>query len=1309
MQKVCLFSPELRSAPILQSARDVVAERHRRADGMFKNKIIAITLSFSLIFAGMPAVRADNFLAVPGVRESSRPYIEDVLADLPVPKVDKKLPKKSIYNIFALLCNNKITEPMYAYIIQASAGTYGRKLKFKDDWRFAYKKLTIELALNVLKRLRLVEGDDYPDPGHRKYFVPHRIRRRSHEIGNILRLFFNKRKTFDIELVDQLYEFVIRPLLEGEFMPDARMDFNIKPQAQTAFRHNSVVLPGFPPVYDGFVNSFIRQFMRGRKDKRAHIIKFKIETKNISEDGYEPKKFETFEIYARDENKWDDTLSSYDNPMEGVNKKLISPIENLIKARKKALVLEHTPDMFAHFNKKETIESVLDELRGLELAVVPGHCILDTWQNNGVVTYVNKEFDKKRMFIGSELIRKLSEEDLILLLIESARYAAKPYVLEYRDIKHDNNLLQRIAKITGDDEYADKKPREEKMPSDSVCKMLRLLEEKKDRVPLYPAGEESNVFDEKSKGLDLIDNALHRFYQLKGKGDEYAYEHIVEDMDRGIRDSRDPSSLGVAPQIGLERANKIADMLITYFYTLNKPANYQMNIFWLLNTKEPIDPGLMKKLVDISLHFIKGAKSFDDMDVYGAGMALKNLGGILENYHDVLDMPTIEKILTVCIKDANKHHVLGGSVVSNQTPAAISKLIGAQKYFSKKFMDFLIKEWNGCLKKADLEDCFKEIIESNVKLTEDQLKTIQNKLLEKIDKNEFSFANLQYWVSSLRYGAVDDLKILCTLGGLLKSKRRLVNEKEFLKNVVRIMKNKIKNCERGKNGFVVHYVSFIAGLLGGDRELTKQDREYFENYLWKIWSKTGSYVWHDATFVDALMPYCYGLQGKTTKDVSFGKAAFKKRMGSHWRTAFAITTDAFNKLDLTGFAIGSQSLVKIELLKEALKKGLISSEFLTRINNELIPTLRIIEKLSDQYPAIGIETKKPINSNKDYDTSAWHVAIMNYLSDVQIPTALGKSYQENDKVELRIPPTVYPVFRRLMKEIKELLFIEPTMYHTSVTGDYGDESRFLLSSFFYSATPPGSSFPVNPEEDSFVEWAFPGFNMRYIGATVDPWTGKLLTIYDKKSRGTQTNFFHTAIEVGMPDGSTISFYEEDLRRVFFLTTAAAAFRGLYEINDPVLKEQYRAFKADILNFYINHLFISEDDLLIILKSSPGRDYSYSDAEHEMYHVLRRLYRGFIRNEDDTPREIRRKNALHKQFQEIIAKHVDIIDNHIFPAEIGASVAMMIQGIALGDVFEKVRSAGFSTDSRASAMALQALKRADDSHFEEIHRAVLKSQ
>ncbi len=541
--------------------------------------------------------------------------------------------------------------------------------------------------------------------------------------------------------------------------------------------------------------------------------------------------------------------------------------------------------------------------------------------------------------------------------------------------------------------------------------------------------------------------------------------------------------------------------------------------------------------------------------------------------------------------------------------------------------------------------------------------------------------------------------------GALLTLYSLANEKEFLKSITKGIRRHIES--RGELN--LHTLSFITALLESGRDISDEDREYLEDYFWKIWTKTGSYDFWDGTSVDALYFYLNGMQGHIKKEVPFGNEQLKKRLGPFWKIAFGKTTEAFFKLDLNSLAVASQSLVKIELLKEALKKGVISDEFLNKMKDEFIPSLRVIEKICDIYPTLGVETKKEISSKDEYIAAAWESAIVNYLSAVQMPTALGKSYLEGTRAELRIPPGVYPILRRLTYEIKELLGIQPTLYHTAVAGDYSQKSRFLLSSFFFNATPPGSRFPINPDKDSYAEWAFPGYSDRYIGATIDPWTGKLLEIYDNKTQGTQTNFFHTAIEVTFDDKSVLTFYEEDIKRVFFITTAAAAFLNLYSIDDTELGEKFRQFQNDILEFYIQSLYISESDLNILTNYSRGRDFTYSDAMSEMFKVLRRISHGFIREPGDSPAIIARKTELHKKFQEITSKHVDLIETYLFPGEIGEAIKMAIKGDAISDVYQKIRMGAFNEDPRTQAKALDALKRAGDADFEKIKAATLSGE
>lgn len=100
---------------------------------------------------------------------------------------------------------------------------------------------------------------------------------------------------------------------------------------------------------------------------------------------------------------------------------------------------------------------------------------------------------------------------------------------------------------------------------------------------------------------------------------------------------------------------------------------------------------------------------------------------------------------------------------------------------------------------------------------------------------------------------------------------------------------------------------------------------------------------------------------------------------------------AFNELDLSGLAVGTQSYVKL-LLLEAVKEERLTDEFVASVKDEVIPALRVLEEVTKAYPTMGMELQLGI------DERAWgekrarlEVDLMNYLSDVHIEHGMGRS------------------------------------------------------------------------------------------------------------------------------------------------------------------------------------------------------------------------------------------------------------------------------------------------------------------------------
>ncbi len=358
---------------------------------------------------------------------------------------------------------------------------------------------------------------------------------------------------------------------------------------------------------------------------------------------------------------------------------------------------------------------------------------------------------------------------------------------------------------------------------------------------------------------------------------------------------------------------------------------------------------------------------------------------------------------------------------------------------------------------------------------------------------------------------------------------------------------------------------------------------------------------------------------------------------------------AFDAIDLKGLAIGTQSYVKALLLEEVLKKGGVPSEFTQRLQSETIPALRKIEAFGKRYPTLGMEPKKYIDLDDTEARSLFtlQVRMSNYLSRVKTPHGMVRSMvypREGISGEIRITPTVYPIAVLLARKMYELGIIDRMLYSSSVAGDYMKEAPLLLTTLFYANYPPGTALSIAPDTTS--ELMFPGVRGYFVGASVDAWTGEVLSRKDPKTGGTQTNFFHSAVMDLVHGGEPLVFYEKDLRRTFLFTTAAAAFLGRYGIKNRALLEAFTAFKDDICRFLLDSARLPADDFGILFKKKARGGFS----KDELLQVLKDLEKHFRAMPQDSKEERRRKADLHAEFQEIVEHHAEIIERHIFTRE-----------------------------------------------------------
>lgn len=226
-------------------------------------------------------------------------------------------------------------------------------------------------------------------------------------------------------------------------------------------------------------------------------------------------------------------------------------------------------------------------------------------------------------------------------------------------------------------------------------------------------------------------------------------------------------------------------------------------------------------------------------------------------------------------------------------------------------------------------------------------------------------------------------------------------------------------------------------------------------------------------------------------------------------------------------------------------------------------------------------------------------------------------------------------------------------YITTLGGDYLSEAPFLSTALFYSFVPQELGvLPLmcdyDPKKDAGLG-LLPGVGGRFIGATIDPWTGVVLDKSAPKPKETQTNFFHSML-LGLmlayhtPEGDVIGYEEHplfpaDLRRNFLLVAGAAGYLEAYGIQDEALKKLYQEHRAKIMGFLIDRFGITQEDIARLFpKLGEGHTYtSIGSALGEVHKVIRELGEYFKANPDE-----------HAAFQNLVNDMAREVEEHLFP-------------------------------------------------------------
>jgi len=413
---------------------------------------------------------------------------------------------------------------------------------------------------------------------------------------------------------------------------------------------------------------------------------------------------------------------------------------------------------------------------------------------------------------------------------------------------------------------------------------------------------------------------------------------------------------------------------------------------------------------------------------------------------------------------------------------------------------------------------------------------------------------------------------------------------------------------------------------------------------------------------------------------------------------FVHTEKAFNSLKVSKLAIGTQAYIKLLILDAALNDNL-DDTFMNKLKTEAMPALRVLEALSKDYPTLGMELQLPYRKGHEgsCQNALKEILLANFLSVVHTPHEMGRSTYTSDKTyQFRLPPTVYPIFLLMVAKLNNMGIIKAGHHYiTTVAGDYLEEAALLSTCLFYNHIPTEAGIkPVVPAYDKVQAGValYPGIGGRFIGATVDPWTGRLLDQKDKKTKGTQTCFFHSMYTslllktVEEESGRVLkskrfNLFEDDLERTFLLITAAAAYLGAYQIKDNTLRNLYTSFRSRVMGFFIDKFGIKGDDIeKIFPKIEKGQQYtSIGSALSEIHNVMKNLDGYFAENP-----------ATYKEFQSIVNEAVDSIKEYLFTRDrLKGRILRLALDKQWGRIRPTIESAAFGEEEKLAITLLKA--------------------
>ncbi|MBD3426654.1 MAG: hypothetical protein GF409_05440 [Candidatus Omnitrophica bacterium] len=421
-----------------------------------------------------------------------------------------------------------------------------------------------------------------------------------------------------------------------------------------------------------------------------------------------------------------------------------------------------------------------------------------------------------------------------------------------------------------------------------------------------------------------------------------------------------------------------------------------------------------------------------------------------------------------------------------------------------------------------------------------------------------------------------------------------------------------------------------------------------------------------------------------------------QRLCENGQNLMRIVDETYDLLDLSALSIGAQAYVKLLLLEEVASKEEISERFIARLKEEVIPGLMVLEKISKDYPAMGLDyhrSGRELLSAVDAEHSL-RAKLVNYISRTRTPHELDRSVLKNNGERIiRLPPAPYPVMLLFAGQLENMRIIDARDFGITVSGDHMREGLFLFSLMYFAGARPVSR--TSSGEVPGKPWIAAGRK----GYAIDPWTGKRLGGDDPATGGTQTKFFLIGSNALM---------KRKLAMAFYLVTASSASTNGYGITDKELEKIYLDMKEQIGAFYREDLVVGKVNMdrleNVQLDEFLGRYVLNTDLVST---ALETIDTG-LRDDPEANDVVRLVNGnIHERFRDLVDAHIDRIRSHIFPEEVQRILDQAYRG-DFKSVKQSVLSMCFS-GPETSRRALELARYAYPVEYGKIRRAEEKQK